>query len=73
VPFDLAGLLTAARLPVLLLLAEEALGSSIVGVDRKAAVAAAGDSATRELPAGHSIHREALDAWLAALDAWLAG
>jgi len=38
-----------------------------------AAVAAAGDSATRELPAGHSIHREALDAWLAALDAWLAG
>jgi len=73
VSFDLAGLLAAARLPVLLLLAEEALGSSIVGVDRKAAVAAAGDSATRELPAGHSIHREALDAWLAALDAWLAG
>jgi pimeloyl-ACP methyl ester carboxylesterase len=73
VPFDLAGLLAAARLPVLLLLAEEALGSSIVGVDRKAAVAAAGDGATRVLPAGHSIHREALNAWLAALDAWLAG
>ena len=73
VPFDLAGLLAAARLPVLLLLAEEALGSSIVGVDRKAAAAAVGDGATRVLPAGHSIHREALDAWLAALDAWLAG
>jgi pimeloyl-ACP methyl ester carboxylesterase len=73
VPFDLAGLLAAARLPVLLLLAEEAVGSSIVGVDRKAAIAAAGDGATRVLPAGHSIHREALDAWLAALDAWLAG
>jgi pimeloyl-ACP methyl ester carboxylesterase len=73
VPFDLAGLLAAARLPVLLLLAEEALGSIIVGVDRKAAIAAAGNGAARVLPAGHSIHREALDAWLAALDAWLAG
>jgi pimeloyl-ACP methyl ester carboxylesterase len=73
VPFDLAGLLAAARLPTLLLLADEALGSSIVGVDRKAAIAAAGDGATRVLPAGHSIHREALEAWLAALDAWLAG
>jgi pimeloyl-ACP methyl ester carboxylesterase len=72
VPFDLAGLLAAARLPVLLLLAEEALGSNIVGVDRKAAVAAAGDGATRVLPAGHSIHREALDLWLRELDAWLA-
>jgi pimeloyl-ACP methyl ester carboxylesterase len=87
VPFDLAGLLAAARLPTLLLLADEALGSSIVGVDRKAAIAAVGPEgsgepqggapldrrATRVLPAGHSIHREALDAWLAALDAWLAG
>jgi pimeloyl-ACP methyl ester carboxylesterase len=73
VPFDLAGLLAAARLPVLLLLAEEALGSIIVGVDRKAAIAAAGNGAARVLPAGHSIHREALDAWLAALDAWQAG
>jgi pimeloyl-ACP methyl ester carboxylesterase len=72
-PFDLASLLAAARLPVLLLLAEEAVGSSIVGVDRKVAIAAVGDSATRVLPAGHSLHREALDAWLAALDAWLAG
>jgi pimeloyl-ACP methyl ester carboxylesterase len=86
VPFDLAGLLAGARLPVLLLLAEEALGSSIVGVDRKAAVAAVGAEGSGEpqggapedrraakvLPAGHSIHREALDTWLAALDAWLA-
>jgi pimeloyl-ACP methyl ester carboxylesterase len=71
VPFDLAGLLADARLPMLLLLAEEALGSIIVGVDRKAAVAAAGDGAAKVLPAGHSIHREALAAWLAALDAWL--
>jgi pimeloyl-ACP methyl ester carboxylesterase len=76
VPFDLAGLLAAARLPTLLLLADEALGSTLVGVDRKAAVAAVGPertSATRVLPSGHSIHREALEAWLRELDAWLQG
>jgi pimeloyl-ACP methyl ester carboxylesterase len=73
VPFDLAALIAAARLPILLLLAEEALGSSIVGVDRKAAVAALGDGRTaRVLPVGHSIHRESLELWLAAVDAWLA-
>jgi pimeloyl-ACP methyl ester carboxylesterase len=70
-PFDLAGLLAATRVPTELLLADEALGSSLAGVDRKAAVAALGDGATRVLPSGHSIHREALEAWLAALDAWL--
>jgi pimeloyl-ACP methyl ester carboxylesterase len=73
VPFDLPGLLAAAPLPVLLLLAEEALGSSLVGLDRKAAVEALPNGTTRVLPAGHSVHREALDAWLAALDTWLAG
>jgi hypothetical protein len=36
-------------------------------------MAAAGDGATRVLPSGHSIHREALEAWLRELDAWLAG
>ena len=74
VPFDLPGLLAAAPLPVLLLLAEEALGSSLlVGLDRKTAVEALPNGTTRVIPAGHSVHREALDAWLAALDAWLAG
>jgi pimeloyl-ACP methyl ester carboxylesterase len=74
VPFDPAALLAAARPPTLLLLAEEALGSSIVGVDRKAAMAALGDGGVaRVLPAGHSVHRESLEGWLAALDAWLAG
>jgi pimeloyl-ACP methyl ester carboxylesterase len=114
VPFDLAGLLAAARLPILLLLADEALGSSLAGVDRKAAMAAVGPEgsgepherggrsppraprpaapvnraegsgepqggapegrrAARVLPSGHSIHREALEAWLRELDAWLAG
>jgi pimeloyl-ACP methyl ester carboxylesterase len=72
VPLDLPALLAAAPLPVLLLLAEEALGSSLLGLDRKAAVEALPDGTTRVLPAGHSVHREALDAWLAALDAWLA-
>jgi pimeloyl-ACP methyl ester carboxylesterase len=72
VPFDLPAMLAAADPPVLMLLATEALGSILTGLDRKAAVEAVGDGATRVLPAGHSVHREALDAWLAALDAWLA-
>jgi pimeloyl-ACP methyl ester carboxylesterase len=73
VSFDLPALLAAGRLPILLLLAEEALGSNLTGLDRKAAVEAVADGATRVLPAAHSIHREALDPWLAALDAWLSG
>jgi pimeloyl-ACP methyl ester carboxylesterase len=72
VPFDLPALLAAARLPVLMLLADEGLGSNLTGLDRKAAVEALGGGATRVLPAGHSVHREALDPWLAAVDAWLA-
>ena len=71
VAFDLAALLAAANLPTLLLLAEEALGSNLTGLDRKAAVEALPDGTTRVLPAGHSLHREALDPWLAAVDAWL--
>jgi pimeloyl-ACP methyl ester carboxylesterase len=73
VAFDLAALLAAADLPTILLLAEEALGSILTGLDRKAAVEALRDGTTRVLPAGHSLHREALDPWLAALDPWLAG
>jgi pimeloyl-ACP methyl ester carboxylesterase len=73
IAFDLAALLAAADLPILLLLAEEALGSNLAGLDRKAAVEALRGGTTRVLPAGHSLHREALDPWLAALDAWLAG
>ena len=72
VRFDLPALLAAAPLPVLMLLAEEALGSNLHGLDRKAAIEAMRDGTTRVLPAGHSVHREALDTWLAALDAWLA-
>jgi pimeloyl-ACP methyl ester carboxylesterase len=72
VPFDLPALLAAAPVPVLLLLAEEALGSNLVGLDHKAAIEALRGGTTRVLPAGHSVHREALDLWLAALDDWLA-
>jgi pimeloyl-ACP methyl ester carboxylesterase len=72
IAFDLAAMLAAARLPTLLLLGEEPLGSNLTGLDRKAAVEAVADGTTRVLPAGHSLHREALDAWLAALDTWLA-
>jgi pimeloyl-ACP methyl ester carboxylesterase len=71
VRFDLPGLLAAADLPTLMLLAEETLGSTLVGPDRKAAIEAIGDGATHVLPAGHSLHREALDLWLAALDTWV--
>jgi pimeloyl-ACP methyl ester carboxylesterase len=73
VAFDLPALLAVARLPILMLLAEEPLGSILTGLDRKAAVDALPDGTTRVLPAGHSIHREALEAWLSALDAWLDG
>ena len=71
IPFDLPALLAAAPLPVLMLLATEALGSNLAGLDRKAAVEALSHGTTRVLPTGHSVHREALDAWLAALDAWV--
>ena len=73
VAFDLPALLAAAPLPLLMLLADEALGSLLTGLDRKAAVEAVAEAegTTRVLPAGHSLHREALDAWLAAVGAWL--
>lgn len=71
-PFDLAGMAALVDVPVLLVLAEEALGSNLVGTDRKALVRALRQGTTRELPAGHSVHREALSGWLRSLDDWLA-
>ena len=68
VPLDLPALL-AAPIPVLLLLGEESLGSTLLGLDRKAAVEALSDGTARVLPAG-GLHRGprplagALDAWL---------
>jgi pimeloyl-ACP methyl ester carboxylesterase len=72
VPFDLTALVAAAPLPTLLLLAEEALGSNLIGLDRKAAIEALPNGSARVLPTAHSVHREALGPWLAALDAWVA-
>jgi pimeloyl-ACP methyl ester carboxylesterase len=72
VPFDLPAFLGAAPLPTLMLLAEEALGSILIGMDREAAIEALPNGSIRVLPAAHNIHREALDPWLAALDAWVA-
>jgi pimeloyl-ACP methyl ester carboxylesterase len=72
VPFDLTGLAAAVQLPVLLILADEAAGSTLVGGDRAALVAAVRHGTVRVLPAGHSVHREALDAYLLAMDEWLA-
>jgi pimeloyl-ACP methyl ester carboxylesterase len=71
IPFDLAGLAATVQLPVLLVLADEAAGSSLVGADRAALVAAVRQGTVRVLPAGHSVHREALDAYLLAMDEWL--
>lgn len=71
-PFDLAGMAARVDVPILLVLAEEALGSNLVGTDREALVRALRQGTTRELPAGHSVHREALAGWLRAVDDWLA-
>ncbi len=73
IPFDLVGMAATVDVPTLLVLAEEALGSNLVGTDRSALVHALRHGTTRELPAGHSVHREALAGWLGALDDWLAG
>jgi len=72
VPFDPAGMAASVGVPALLVLAEEALGSNLVGTDRKALVRALRQGTTRELTAGHSVHREAPTGWLRALDDWLA-
>ena len=69
--FDLPAQAAAVEEPVLLVLADEAAGSSLLGPDRAALVRAVGDGTTRVLPAGHSVHREALPAYLAAVDQWL--
>jgi pimeloyl-ACP methyl ester carboxylesterase len=71
VPFDLAGLAATVQLPVLLVLADESAGSALLGADRAALVSAVRQGTVRVLPAGHSVHREALDAYLLAMDEWL--
>jgi pimeloyl-ACP methyl ester carboxylesterase len=70
--YDLIALARTATVPTLLLLGEEALGSNLIDGDRAAFLAALPDPTTRVLPAGHSVHREALGAFLASIDQWLA-
>ncbi len=69
---DLPAQAAAVEEPVLLVLADEEAGSSLLGHDRDALVAAVRNGTTRVLPAGHSVHREALPAYLATVDQWLA-
>lgn len=71
VSYDLIALARGATVPTLLLLGEEALGSNLVEADRAAFLAALPDPTTRVLPAGHSLHREALAEFLASIDQWL--
>jgi pimeloyl-ACP methyl ester carboxylesterase len=70
--YDLPALASTATVPTLLLLAEESLGSNLVGADRGVFLDALPDPTTRVLPAGHSVHREALRQYLGAIDGWLA-
>src|SRR6266540_4026072 len=70
--FDLAAQAAVVEQPVLLVLADEAAGSSLLGPDRAALVGAVHNGTTRVLASGHSVHREVLPAYLAAVDEWLA-
>jgi pimeloyl-ACP methyl ester carboxylesterase len=73
--YALPGLVRSARVPTLLLLGEEALGSALVGPDRVAlvgALGALGQGTVEVLHAGHNLHREAFGDFLAAIDRWLA-
>lgn len=70
--FDLPGLATAIRIPTLLVVGLEDLGSALVGPDRKALVdALAGHVAFEALDAGHNLHREAFESFMDVLNRWL--
>jgi pimeloyl-ACP methyl ester carboxylesterase len=71
VVYDLPGLMRSVEVPTLLLVGEEPLGSALVGPDRAALVAALRQGTVEVLPTGHNLHREAFDAFMAALDRWL--
>jgi len=73
VTYDLPGLMGSVEVPTLLLVGEEPLGSALLGPDRPALIGALGQGTVEVLRAGHNLHREAFDAFMAALDRWLAG
>jgi pimeloyl-ACP methyl ester carboxylesterase len=71
--FDLIGLASAVRIPTLLVIGLEQLGSALVGPDRAALVAALDGHADVEVfDTGHNLHREAFTRYLEVLDRWLA-
>jgi pimeloyl-ACP methyl ester carboxylesterase len=71
VVYDLPGLLRSVRVPTLLLVGEEALGSALAGPDRAAAIQAPDQGTVDVLRAGHNPHREAFDSFMAAIERWL--
>jgi pimeloyl-ACP methyl ester carboxylesterase len=70
--FDLVGLASAVRIPTLLVVGLEDLGSALVGPDRVALVdALAGHGVFEVLDDGHNLHREAFPRFMDVLDRWL--
>jgi pimeloyl-ACP methyl ester carboxylesterase len=70
--FDIAGLADAVRVPTLLMVGLEDLGSALVGPDRSALVdALAGRAAFEVLDEGHNLHRDAFPRFMDVLDEWL--
>lgn len=69
--WDVAGLVGAARVPVLLLAAAEP-DSALIGEARSATRAALPAGRFVELAGGHCLHRDLPDEWLAAVDAFTA-
>jgi pimeloyl-ACP methyl ester carboxylesterase len=70
--FDLVGLASAVRIPTLLVVGLEDLGSALVGPDRVALVEALdGRGVFEVLDDGHNLHREAFPRFMDVLDGWL--
>jgi pimeloyl-ACP methyl ester carboxylesterase len=70
--FDLVGLARVVRVPTLLMVGLEELGSALVGPDRGALVdALAGRGAFEVVDTGHNLHREAFTHFMDVLDRWL--
>jgi pimeloyl-ACP methyl ester carboxylesterase len=70
--FDVTGLADAVRIPTLLVVGLESLGSALVGPDRGALVHALGDRVElQEFDAGHNLHREAFAPFMEVVDRWL--
>jgi len=69
--FDVVAMATAVRVPALLFLGKEDLGSLLLGPARAGAATSLPRGWTEVLECGHSVHREAFDSYMRRLDAWL--